>query len=528
MLENAQALFDRDGDDGQGLGNQPPTLGATGTIEREPAVVAGPFPALREAVRLPDQEINGVDQRHLTIDRSGDAAIVFGSEFAKDVNALGVFLIGSNGEVVDPKIVFPQIEQAEGDPNFPGVRPGGGPVASGAEVPLSQLYDPGQLQPGQEFGLFLIAQGFTLNGDDLSGDLRFASDGRTLLTADGREIAGDVFFTTDPTPDTPNDNPLNPDGLGHVVSGLLPGHSGVTLGFEDKLLDDGGDNDFNDVLVDVQPGRAFLAGTVRVAVDATIADADDANLSRASVELHGQPGDALAFEGSLAGTGINLVTSTATSLVFEGLAPIQDYEQILADVALDPAPVAGVRQIGLTVIDERGAASDPFLISADLSGQSAAEGTTGNDLLVGQPLVVDDIAGLGGNDVLFGDSGDDLMNGGAGDDFLSGGFGNDQLTGESGADTFVYSSAAEGEDLILDFNADEGDRLDFRELFGGAADSDDVDPFVRFDAVGDDVRVNVDQDGPGAAAAFISVDSLVDPVGVTNAQDAIDNGALVV
>jgi hypothetical protein len=42
------------------------------------------------------------------------------------------------------------------------------------------------------------------------------------------------------------------------------------------------------------------------------------------------------------------------------------------------------------------------------------------------------------------------------------------------------------------------------------------------------VQVNVDQDGPGAAAAFISVATLVDPIGVTNAQDAIDNGALVV
>ena len=138
--------------------------------------------------------------------------------------------------MVDPKIVFPEIEQAEPDPDFPILRPGGGPVAAGAQVLLSDLYDPAQLQPGQKFGLFLIAQGFTLNGDDLSGDLHFASDGRTLLTADGQPIAGNVFFTTDPTPGSPNDNPLNPDGLGHVVSGLLPDHAGLTIGFEDKLL----------------------------------------------------------------------------------------------------------------------------------------------------------------------------------------------------------------------------------------------------------------------------------------------------
>ena len=111
---------------------------------------------------------------------------------------------------------------------------------------------------------------------------------------------------------------------------------------------------------------------------------------------------------------------------------------------------------------------------------------------------------------------------------MSGGFGSDRLIGGPGADSMVYTSPAEGGDLIFGFNAGEGDRLDFSDLFDGGADPDDVDPFVRFDAAGDDVQVNVDQDGAGAATAFISVATLVDPIGVTNAQDAIDNGALVV
>lgn len=531
VLENAQALLDGGGGDGdQGLGNQPPTLDATGTVEREAGAIevtplfasAGPFSALGEAVRLPDAQINGVDQRNLTLGQNGDATITFGSEFAKDVSTLGVFLIRPNGELVDPKIVFPQIEQTQGDPNFPDVRPGGGPVGAGDQVRLSDLYDPGQLHPGQEFGFFLIARGFTLNGDDLSGDLHFASDGRTLLTADGRPIAGDVFFTADPTPNSPNDNPLNPDGLGHVVSGLLPESDGLAIGFEDKLLGDRGDNDFNDVVIEVEPSptlTAFTGGTVRVALDAAILDRDDASLGRASVELGGQPGDTLVFDGSLAGTGVDLTTSTATNLVFEGVAPVPVYEQILASVVLDPAPVAGARQINLTVADERGVASDPFVLSTDLNGTGTTVGTPGDDRLLGRPLIQDEIAGLEGNDILFGDSGDDLLDGGPGNDILSGG---------PGADSLVYSSPAERGDLIFGFDADEGDRLDFRDLFDGAADPGDVDPFVRFDAADDDVQVSVDQDGPGAAAAFISVATLVDPIGVTNAQDAIDNGALVV
>jgi hypothetical protein len=542
VLDNAQAPLDQDGDQGPALApseNQAPTFSATGTIERELGEItvtpqfasAGVFPTLGEGVRLADAQINGVDQRNLTVGQSGDAAIVFGSEFARLVNTLGVYLIEPNGRLVDPKIVFPEIEQLEGDPNFPGVRPGGGPVAAGDQVLLSDLYEPDQLHPGQEFGLFLIANGFTLNQGDLAGDLSFASDGHTLLTADGQPIAGNVFFTTDPTPDSPNDNPLNPDGLGHVVSGILPGQSVLTIGFEDRLLGNGGDNDFNDVLIEVEPSptvSAFTSGAVRLTLDATVTDPDDINLSRASIELEGQPGDALVFDGSLAGTGVDLVTSTATSLVFEGAASIQLYEQILGSVVLDPAPVEGVRQIGVTVLDERGVASDPFVLSVDLSGAATVLGTAGDDRLVGQPLVGDEIFGLDGNDILFGDSGDDSLEGGPGNDILSGGFGSDQLSGGPGADWLIYSSLGEGGDRILEFDVGEGDRLDFSQLFDGAADPDDVDPFVRFDAAGDNVQVSVDQDGAGADFAFVSFATLVDPSGVTTAQEAVNNGSLVV
>jgi Ca2+-binding RTX toxin-like protein len=545
VLEAAQALFDEDGDDGPGLAppgpeNERPAFSATGSIERESGEItvtpqfpsAGPFPALGESVRLPDAQINGVDQRNLILGQSGDAAIVFGSEFAAFVNTLGVFLIDGNGQMVDPKIVFPEIEQFEPDPDSPSVRPGGGPVAAGDRVPLSDLYDADQLHPGQEFGLFLVGNGFNLNQGDLSGDLRFASDGHTLLTADGRPIAGNVFFTTDPTPDSPNDNPLNPDGLGHVISGIQPGHSGLTIGFEDKLLTNGGDNDFNDVLVDVETSPtvlAFAGGTVRLILDATVTDPDDANLSQASVELlEFQPGDTLTFDGSLAGTGVDLVTSTATSLVFEGPASISVYEQILGNVVLDPAPVEGERQIGLTVVDERGVPSDAFVLSADFGATATEVGTPSDDRLIGQPLVDDEISGLGGNDILFGDSGDDLLDGGPGNDILSGSFGNDQLIGGPGADSLVFSSLAERGDSIFGFNADEGDTLDFSQLFDGAADPNDIDPFVHFDAAGDDVQVSVDQDGAGADFAFTSFATLVDPSGVTTAQDAVEKGAPVV
>ena len=557
LLEN-QGLFDDEGNSEEGSGplvpvgpeNVPPVFGATSTIDRELGGItvtpqfasAGPFPALDESERLPDGQINGVDQGNLTLGQSGDATIVFGSEFATFVSTLGVFLIDPNGQMVDPKIVFPEIEQAEGDPNFPSLRPGGGPLAAGDAVALSDLYDPSELHPGQQFGLFLIANGFRLNGSDIADGLRFADDGHTLLTADGQPIAGNVFFTSDPTPGSPNDNPLNPDGLGHVVSGLQPDHSGLTIGFEDKLLSSAGDNDFNDVLVDVDLSpsvqAAFAGGAISVVLDATVTDPDDTTLSQASVNLAGLDGDTLAFDGSLlAGTGVSLVTGTPTTLVFESAASIADYVQILQSVTLEPVPVAGVRQIELSVVDGHGTASNTFVVNANLSATGAEVGTPNDDMLTGQPVVDDAMSGLAGNDVLSGDFGDDLLDGGTGNDIIDAGAGNDQLIGGPGADllsggtggdSHIYFSLADRGDRISGFDAAEGDTLDFSELFDGAADPNNIDPFVHFDAAGDDIQVSVDQDGAGANFAFISFATLVDPSGVTTAQEAVNNNTLVV
>ena len=111
------------------------------------------------------------------------------------------------------------------------------------------------------------------------------------------------------------------------------------------------------------------------------------------------------------------------------------------------------------MVDERGAASDPFVLSVDLNGTGATVGTTGDDRLVGQPLIEDEIVGLDGNDILFGDSGDDLLDGGPGNDIMSGGFGSDRLIGGL-APTRWSTLARRGGDLIFGFNAGEGDRLD--------------------------------------------------------------------
>jgi hypothetical protein len=89
----------------------------------------------------------------------GDASIRLVDEVAAFQNALGVYLIAPDGTIHDPTIAFARIEAAAADPRFPYARPGGGPLAAGDGVALSQLYDAAQLVPGTRFGLFVIADG---------------------------------------------------------------------------------------------------------------------------------------------------------------------------------------------------------------------------------------------------------------------------------------------------------------------------------------------------------------------------------
>lgn len=79
------------------------------------------------------------------------------------------------------------------------------------------------------------------------------------------------------------------------------------------------------------------------------------------------------------------------------------------------------------------------------------------------------LKGTKGADTIPGSALNDKINGKQGDDIITGGGGADILTGGTGADTFVYrvlsdSSASTGVDLITDFNAAAGDRIDLSAL----------------------------------------------------------------
>lgn len=63
-------------------------------------------------------------------------------------------------------------------------------------------------------------------------------------------------------------------------------------------------------------------------------------------------------------------------------------------------------------------------------------------------------------DYLASTAGNDSMRGGAGKDVLDGGAGDDTLEGGRGLDVFVLQQGG-GDDVVLDFNRLEGDRVHF-------------------------------------------------------------------
>jgi Ca2+-binding RTX toxin-like protein len=122
------------------------------------------------------------------------------------------------------------------------------------------------------------------------------------------------------------------------------------------------------------------------------------------------------------------------------------------------------------------------------------DGGTGDDTLNGE-AGDDTLAGGSGDDTLDGGSGDDALNGGGDDDILIGGDGNDELTGGggtdyliggSGADRFVFDDVAgsptQSPDLVFDFNAVQGDRIDVSgiDAISGTTENDE------FMFIGDD------------------------------------------
>ena len=139
----------------------------------------------------------------------------------------------------------------------------------------------------------------------------------------------------------------------------------------------------------------------------------------------------------------------------------------------------------------------------NLSGLSAVtnvayvDGAAGNDTVTGT-VFADDLRGSAGKDSLYG---------GGGDDDISGGTGKDILTGGDGADRFAFSEmGSSNRDTILDYSFADNDMIDVSALLDAVFDGpSNVANFARLTAVGQDLVLQVDVNGPTEGAAWSDV-----------------------
>ena len=143
-----------------------------------------------------------------------------------------------------------------------------------------------------------------------------------------------------------------------------------------------------------------------------------------------------------------------------------------------------------------------FDVSGSKDGNDTLLGGAGDDILFGQGGD-DYLDGGKGNDILLGGTGKDTLIGGEGNDLLIGGAGNDILTGGSGADTFAWKAGDYGNDVIKDFNANEGDRIDLKDLLKGENDSN-IDNYLKITTVDGVSTLQVSSEGKLNAAGGVA------------------------
>ncbi|MFV2949856.1 immunoglobulin-like domain-containing protein, partial [Pseudomonas japonica] len=163
-----------------------------------------------------------------------------------------------------------------------------------------------------------------------------------------------------------------------------------------------------------------------------------------------------------------------------------------------------------------------FDISRTSDGNDVLNGGNGNDILFGQGGN-DILDGGAGNDILLGGSGNDTLLGGDGNDLLFGGKGNDTMTGGNGADTFIWKAGDTGNDVIKDFKAADGDRLDLSDLLQGEKAST-IDNYLKITTVNGESTLQVSSEGKlNASGGIANADVTIKLEGVNWSNTTINS-----
>ena len=119
------------------------------------------------------------------------------------------------------------------------------------------------------------------------------------------------------------------------------------------------------------------------------------------------------------------------------------------------------------------------------------------------------LTGTDGNDVLTGTNNGDVLTGLAGDDIL---------IGNEGADIFIFNAEdVSDNDIIADFNQNEGDAIDLSALLQGEENGSLTD-YLSFDKDGQDTVISIDADKDGIVDSTIRLKDV--DLGADTSSDA--------
>lgn len=459
-----------------------------------------------------------VDLQNLVIQNSTTATVTFVNEGAGYRNALGVYEIGPNGEVSNVQILFANASKQ----------------GSGGDLISNESSVSFDVNEGAKLGFFVVSNGYgkgvenreALDGLNGTYEMRTVDGNPAAVGAPmelwyidsttGEEIhvksqfGNDIFHSTG---SVPTDLETNPDNYLHVVGRANAVGGDLLLGFED--IRGGGDNDYDDTVINVDIGQANIVALLPTPTGngSTLPDDDiiyggDGNDELFGIsgddylaggngndEIFGNSGDDILYGNSgndaLTGnSGNDELHGGSNDDVLEGNSGDDELHGDSGNDTLSGGSGADMLYGGSGDDELAGGSGSDTLHGGNgkdtikgnsgddtINGDGGADnldGQSGNDILFGgdgSDRVVggggddtlnggnhnDKVYGGSGNDALFGDAGNDYLTASSGNDTLSGGTGNDKLIGGSGSDNFVFdfSEGNLGTDRIYDFASED-------------------------------------------------------------------------
>ncbi len=286
-----------------------------------------------------------------------------------------------------------------------------------------------------------------------------------------------------------------------AFAGIEVPHGGLPLSLMTELHQ--GTASYSDAMhVDMQQGfDGAKEGLDHSAITFTAQGNDmvrvNGDVAHTDLTFAGGGHDTLTVAGSLIDSHVTIRESTYTGTLHVEAGALEHTDMTLLGGTSEVTLHGNVDSYSSLVL---GSGDDTLRIDGNFTGQAAMG--AGNDLVT--------LHGSAHGGMVDGGAGNDTLVGDAGNNIFVGGAGHDVLTGGDGADTFVWKASDAGTvgapatDVVTDFNADDGDKLDLSQLFTDEA-RDNLDSYLNIVHANGNTVLNISTSGESTAGRFDQV-----------------------